>query len=159
MRNQKNHTPPHIKINCWMYHLFLTPPIGVLCCHISLAAHNPLQAVPQNSRPEWNAVSACGPVGKPHPVSRPNTEMQFPQSLSTGNHIPFQRQIPGHSFRTPVSRKKPREFRGFHVCIISSARRRLSTRPARPFWRLQPCCPDPPWWDDPLRQPSCRATT
>lgn len=59
----------------------------------------------------------------------------------------------------PVLRKKPREFRGFHVCIISSARRRLSTRPARPSWRLRSCCPDPPWWDDPLRQPSCRAAS
>ena len=34
-----------------------------------------------------------------------------------------------------------------------------ATPPARPFWRLQPCCPDPPWWGDPLRQPSCRAAS
>lgn len=138
MRNQKNHTPPHIKINCWMYHLFLTPPIGVLCCHISLAAHNPQQAVPQNSRPEWNAVSACGPVGKPHPVSRPNTEMQFPQSLSTGNHIPFQRQIPGHGFRYPAHPESPSHSGYIWVwnyqpparprfCNVAPARRRLTT--------------------------------
>ena len=195
-------------------------------------------------------VSACGPVGKPHPTSAANSGSRFPPDPSTGNHIPFQRQIPGHGFRNPpirkahptldtfgygiishllglgsatwrppggvllyeshrvvrkearirlvtvlhlaihpanardciiqnrliirmmenvapdarhgappVLRKKPREFRGFHVCIISSARRRLSTRPARPSWRLRSCCPDPPWWDDPLRQPSCRAAS
>ena len=34
-----------------------------------------------------------------------------------------------------------------------------ATPPARPFWRLQPCYPDLPWWDGPLRQPSCRAAS
>ena len=34
-----------------------------------------------------------------------------------------------------------------------------ATPPARPFWRLQPCCPDLPWWGDPLRRPSCRAAS
>lgn len=34
-----------------------------------------------------------------------------------------------------------------------------ATPPARPFWRLQPCYPDLPWWGDPLRQPSCRAAS
>ena len=34
-----------------------------------------------------------------------------------------------------------------------------ATLPARPSWRLQPCYPDPPWWGDPLRQPSCRAAS
>ena len=34
-----------------------------------------------------------------------------------------------------------------------------ATPPARPFWRLQPCYPDLPWWDGPSRQPSCRAAT
>ena len=34
-----------------------------------------------------------------------------------------------------------------------------ATLPARPSWRLQPCYPDLPWWDGPLRQPSCRAAS
>ena len=34
-----------------------------------------------------------------------------------------------------------------------------ATPPARPSWRLQPCCPDLPWWDGPSRQPSCRAAS
>lgn len=225
----------------------------------------------QNSRPEWDAASACGPVGKPHPTPITNSGSHFPPRPSTGNGIPFlgrklgcgfhrapQRETASHSkgkFRDafsesppirkshptldisgygiishllgigsatwhppggallheshrvmrkearirlvavlhlaihpanardciiqnrliirmmeisppdpchgapPVLRKKPREFRGFHVCIISSARRRLSTRPTRPFWRLQPCCPDLPWWDGPSRQSSCRAAS
>jgi hypothetical protein len=34
-----------------------------------------------------------------------------------------------------------------------------ATPQARPFWRLQPCCPGLPWWDGPSRQPSCRAAS
>ncbi len=34
-----------------------------------------------------------------------------------------------------------------------------ATRPARPSWRPPPCCPGLPWWDDPLRRPSCRAAS
>ncbi len=34
-----------------------------------------------------------------------------------------------------------------------------ATLPARPSWRLQPCCPGLPWWDGPSRQPSCRAAS
>ena len=34
-----------------------------------------------------------------------------------------------------------------------------ATPPARPFWRLRPCCPGLPWWDGPLRQTSCRAAS
>ena len=26
------------------------------------------ETVSRNSRPEWDAASACGPVGKPHPT-------------------------------------------------------------------------------------------
>ena len=34
-----------------------------------------------------------------------------------------------------------------------------ATPPARPSWPPSPCCPDPPWWGDPLRLPSCRAAS
>lgn len=52
----------------------------------------------QNSRPEWDAVSACGPVGKPHPASITNSGLHFPSRPSTGNGIPFLGQILGCSF-------------------------------------------------------------
>ena len=45
------------------------------------------------------------------------------------------------------------------VRLNARHRERRSTRPKRPFWRLQPCCPDLPWWDGPSRQPSCRAAS
>lgn len=194
-------------------------------------------------------VSACGPVGKPHPTSAANSGSRFPPDPSTGNHIPFQRQIPGHGFRNPPIRKAHPTLDTFGYGIIShllglgsatwrppggvllhephrmvrkEARVRLvavlhlaihpanagdrifqnrlivrmmenvapdachgatlcqekslenfeaftfvsfrargdtPTRPARPFWRLQPCCPDLPWWGGPSRQPSCRAAS
>lgn len=108
MRNQKNRTPPHIKINCRMYHLFLTPP------YLSF------MAAPSSSQPitRWEAVSrfdhkfrvtfsAKALNWKRHPISQPNTGMHFPQSPSTGNCIPLQRQIPGRSFRNPTHPEIP----------------------------------------------------
>ena len=64
-------------------------------------------------------------------------------------------------WRPRVSRKKPRGFRGFHIlyCFARRTANGEATRPARPFWRLQPCYPDLPWWDGPSRQPSCRAAS
>lgn len=63
--------------------------------------------------------------------------------------------------RPRVSRKKPRGFRGFHhlYCFARRTANGEATLPARPSWRLQPCCPDLPWWDGPSRQPSCRAAS
>lgn len=52
----------------------------------------------QNSRPEWDAVSACGPVGKPHHASITNSGLHFPSRPSTGNGIPFLGQILECSF-------------------------------------------------------------
>lgn len=45
------------------------------------------------------------------------------------------------------------------VRLNARHRERRSTRPKRPFWRLQPCYPDLPWWGDPLRRPSYRAAS
>lgn len=52
----------------------------------------------QNSRPEWDAVSACGPIGKPHPASITNSGLHFPSRPSTGNGIPFLDRILECSF-------------------------------------------------------------
>ena len=168
------------------------------------------ETVSQKSCAKWDAVSACGPVGKLHPTSATNSGMHFPPRSLTGNSIPFQRQIPGRIFRNlihpespsirkalptlntssermraccpeqprhrgdgksrpkrlqrlcpQVSRKKPRELRGFpHLyCFARRTANGEATPPARPFWRLQPCCPDLPWWGDPLRRPSYRAAS
>ena len=34
-----------------------------------------------------------------------------------------------------------------------------ATPPAQPSWRRQTCPRGPPWWDGPLRRPSCRAAS
>ena len=63
-----------------------------------LSAHNPLKTVSQNSLAKWDAVSACGPVGKPHPASITNSGSLFPPRPSTGNYIPFLSRILGCIF-------------------------------------------------------------
>ena len=80
-----------------------------------------------------------------------------PRHRGDGKYRP--RRLP--SLRPRVSRKKPRGFRGFHhlYCFARRTANGEATLPARPSWRLQPCCPDLPWWDGPSRQPSCRAAS
>lgn len=161
------------------------------------------ESMSQNSRSEWDAVSACGSVGKLHPTPIANSGSHFPPSPSTGNCIPFQALIPGHIFREPdhpespshsdyiqrthasvlsrttssrgdgkchperlprsgppVKKKASRISRLSHLyCFARRTANGEATRPARPSWPPPPYGPDHPWWDDPLRQPSCRAAT
>lgn len=59
-----------------------------------------------------------------------------------------------------VKKKASRISRLSHLyCFARRTANDEATRPKRPFWRLQPCCPDLPWWDGPSRQPSCRAAS
>ena len=182
MRNQKNRTPPHIKINCWMYHLFLTPPIGVswlphlvrspqpagncvpefacevgmqfplaapLGSHIPLRPQIPGRAFRQDPQPEttshfsteyWDVVSTEPFNGKPHPIPKANSGTRLPQPR--------------------VKKKASRISRLSHLyCFARRTANGEATRPARPSLRLRPCCPGPPWWGGPLRQPSCRAAS
>lgn len=165
----------------------------------------------QNSLAKRDAVSACGPVGKPHPTSAVNSGSRFPPRPSTGNYIPFLDRMLGCSFhralhretashskgkfrdtasatppirkahptphtsghrtisllglpsikgRPRVKKKASRTSRLSHLyCFARRTANGEATRPARPSWRLQPCCLDPPWWDGPSRQPSCRAAS
>lgn len=58
----------------------------------------------------------------------------------------------------PCQEKSLENFEAF-TFVLSRARGDTPTRPARPSWQLRPCCPGPPWWGGPLRQPSCRAAS
>ena len=61
---------------------------------------------------------------------------------------------------TSVKKKASRTSRLSHLyCFARRTANGEATRPARPSWPLPPYGPDHPWWDDPLRQPSCRAAT
>lgn len=61
---------------------------------------------------------------------------------------------------TSVKKKASRISRLSHLyCFARRTANGEATRPARPSLQLQPCCPNPPWWGDPLRQPSCRAAS
>lgn len=44
------------------------------------------------------------------PTSTAQSGMHFPQSTSTGNYVPFQRQIPGRIFRKPAHPESPSHF-------------------------------------------------
>lgn len=57
------------------------------------------ETVFQNSRPEWDAVSACGSVGEARPTPITYSGSHFPPRPSTGNCIPFLGQILGYSFQ------------------------------------------------------------
>lgn len=62
--------------------------------------------------------------------------------------------------RGPLSKKASRISRLSHLYYRTlGTTSSEATRPARPSWPLPPYGPDHPWWDDPLRQPSCRAAT
>ncbi len=61
----------------------------------------------QNSRLEWDAVSACDTDGKPHPTSITNSGSHFPPEPSTGNRVPFLDRIPGWTFQNPAHPESP----------------------------------------------------
>ena len=198
---------------CFLHHGCARYPFGKVC-PTSTAGLRTISwtAKSRPSVPDLNGPTFC-------PQSPAQSGMHFPQSTSTGNYVPFQRQIPGRIFRKPAHPESPshfgrirarnhrpirppinkeassrtaghevhREFRTqrrpLNVAFFlrrtveqgtscPDAREEVSFRkmdrppsamgatpPARPFWRLQPCCPDLPWWGDPLRLPSCRAAS
>lgn len=47
------------------------------------------ETVSQNSRPEWDAVSAYGPVGKLHPIPKANSGTHFPKPHPSGKPVPL----------------------------------------------------------------------
>lgn len=105
--------PPRIKTNYWKCHLFPTPPLPEFYdSPMEFAAHNPLRTVSQNSRPEWDAASAYGPVGKPHPASITNSGSYFPPRPSTGNGIPFLGRILGCGFHRAPQRETASHSKG-----------------------------------------------
>ena len=59
---------------------------------------------------KWDAISRWSAFGKVCPTSTAQSGMHFPQSTSTGNHVPFQRQIPGRIFRKPAHPESPSHF-------------------------------------------------
>ena len=111
----------------------------------------------------WDGLSETPSIRKARPTLNTSSEHmraccpERPRHRGDGKYRP--RRLP--SLRPRVSRKKPRGFRGFHhlYCFARRTANGEATLPARPSWRLQPCYPDPPWWGDPLRQPSCRAAS
>lgn len=61
---------------------------------------------------------------------------------------------------TSVKKKASRISRLSHLyCFARRTANDEVTRPARPSWPPPPCYPYLPWWDDPSRQPSCRAAS
>lgn len=57
-----------------------------------------------------DAISRWRAFGKACPTSNAQSGTHFPQSTSTGNRVPFQRQIPGRIFRKPAHPESPPHF-------------------------------------------------
>ena len=57
-----------------------------------------------------DAISRWRAFGKVCPTSNAQSGTHFPQSTSTGNCVPFQRQIPGRIFRKPAHPESPSHF-------------------------------------------------
>lgn len=148
------------------------PPVAPLGNSIPLRLQIPGHTFRQAPQPETashskgkfrDALSETPPIRKAHPTLNTSSEHmraccpERPRHRGDGKYRP--RRLP--SLRPRVSRKKPRGFRGFHhlYCFARRTANGEATLPARPSWRLQPCYPDPPWWGDPLRQPSCRVAS
>lgn len=130
-----------------------------------------------------DAFSARALNRKLYPTPKSNSGTHFPKPHPSGKPVPlcihpanarervFQngfairvmenitpRRLP--RLRPQVSKKASRTSRLSHLyCFARSTTNDEATRPARPSWRLRPCCPGPPWWDGPSRQPSCRAAS
>ena len=139
---------------------------------------------PSHSDCKFRVALSAKPLNrKPHPIPKPNSGTLFPQSRPTirkarptlntssermracrprrprhrGDGKCHPKRLPR---RGPLSKKASRTSRLSHLYYRTlGTTSSEATRPARPSWRLRPCCPSPPWWDDPLRQPSCRAAT
>ena len=159
---------PRIHVRSGM-RLPLTAPLGN---SIPLRSQIPGRSFRQSPQPETashskgefrDTLSETPSIRKARPILNTSSEHmraccpERPRHRGDGKYRP--RRLP--SLRPRVSRKKPRGFRGFHhlYCFARRTANGEATLPARPSWRLQPCCPDLPWWDGPSRQPSCRAAS
>lgn len=111
----------------------------------------------------WDALSETPSIRKARPTLNTSSERMRVcrpgRSRHRGNGKCHPKRLP--RLRLQVSRKKAsRTSRLSHLyCFARRIADGEATLPARPFWRLQPCCPDLPWWDGPSRQPSCRAAS
>lgn len=96
-----------------------------------------------------DTASATPPIRKAHPT--PHTSGHRTISLLG---------LPSIKGRPRVKKKASRTSRLSHLyCFARRTTNGEATLPARPSWPPPPCCPDPPWWDGPSRQPSCRAAS
>lgn len=92
--------PPTLKSNCWMYHLFLTPPYWSF------------MAAPSSSQPttRWKLC----------PRIRLRSGMQFPLAAPLGSHIPLRPQIPGRAFRQDPQPETTSHFSTEYWDVVST---------------------------------------
>ena len=138
-----------------------------------------------SSAPRWEGPRS-GPRNRPQSPAHPESPSHFGR-IRARNHRPIRPPINKEASSRTAGHEVHREFRTqrrpLNVAFVlrrtveqgtscPDAREDVSFRkmdrppsamgatpPARPFWRLRPCCPDLPWWDGPLRQTSCRAAS
>lgn len=110
----------------------------------------------------WGAFSGSPPIRKVRPTLNTSSERMRACRPGRSRHRGDGKCHPQTlaTERPRVKKKASRISRLSHLyCFARRIANGEVTHPKRPFWRLRPCCPGPPWWDGPSRQPSCRAAS
>ena len=146
----------------------------------------PIEAQPEiTSHPEGefrDTVSGQGVKRKVYPSLSADSGTHFPKPCPSGKPVPrsihpadagervfqdvlvigvMENVTPNacHGCSRECQEKSLEDFEAFASVLFRTRGSDRPTRPARPSWRLPPCCPDLPWSDGPSRQPSCRAAS
>ncbi len=111
----------------------------------------------------WGAFSGSPPIRKVRPTLHTSSECtraRLPERFRHQGDGKYHPQTLATVASTSVKKKASRTSRLSHLyCFARRTANGEVTHPKRPFWRLRPCCPGPPWWDGPLRQTSYRAAS
>lgn len=159
---------PRIHVRSGM-RLPLTAPLGN---SIPLRSQIPGRIFRQSPQPEtashskgkfWDALSESPSIRKARPTLNTSSERMRACRPGRSRHRGDGKCHPqtlATVAPTSVKKKASRISRLSHLyCFARRTANGEATRPARPSLQLQPCCPNPPWWGDPSRQPSCRAAS
>lgn len=126
-----------------MSHLFLTPPLAGLRQPNVVRSPYLLEGVTRSSGPEWDAVSACSSVGKPHPIPITNSGSHFPPRLQPETVSHFSAEYRDAFSAEPLNRKlhpipKANSGTGFPKPCPSGKPVPLRTHPGMEYSLIRP---------------------
>lgn len=119
------------------------------------------ESVSQSERRFWDTLPETPPIRKARPTLNTSSG-RIERVVQDGLVIGVMENVTPnacHGCSRECQEKSLEDFEAFASVLFRTRGSDRSTRPARPSWRLPPCCPDLPWSDGPSRQPSCRAAS